>query len=144
MGGNGGWFRNFMNRMANGLRSFMAGRYGTDQLNTALMIAYLALYLISILSGWSILYWVALVLVLVTLFRCLSRQIDRRRAEDAKFLQLVRPVRRKFKNMMARIRDKDHRYFKCPNCKQQMRVPRGKGRITVHCRSCGATFEEKS
>lgn len=129
--------RNFLSR-------FMAGRYGTDQLNTALMIAYLALYLISILSGWSILYWVALVLVLVTLFRCLSRQIDRRRAENAKFLQLVRPVRRKFKNMMARIRDKDHRYFKCPNCKQQMRVPRGKGRITVHCRSCGATFEEKS
>ena len=122
----------------------MAGRYGTDQLNTALMIAYLALYLISILSGWGILYWVALVLVLVTLFRCLSRQIDRRRAENAKFLQLVRPVRRKFKNMMARIRDKEHRYFKCPNCKQQMRVPRGKGRITVHCRSCGATFEEKS
>ena len=129
--------RNFLSR-------FMAGRYGTDQLNTALMIAYLALYLISILSGWSILYWVALVLVLVTLFRCLSRQIDRRRAQNAKFLQLVRPVRRKFKIMMARIRDKDHRYFKCPNCKQQMRVPRGKGRITVHCRSCGATFEEKS
>ena len=122
----------------------MAGRYGTDQLNTALMIAYLALYLISILSGWSILYWVALVLVFVTLFRCLSRQVDRRRTENAKFLQLVRPVRRKFKNLMARIKDKDHRYFKCPNCKQQMRVPRGKGRITVHCRSCGATFEEKS
>ena len=40
--------------------------------------------------------------------------------------------------------DPDHRYFKCPNCGQQMRVPRGKGRITVHCRSCGATFEEKS
>lgn len=129
--------RNFLSR-------FMAGRYGTDQLNTALMITYLALYLISILSGWAVLYWVALVLVFVTLFRCLSRQVDRRRAENTKFLQVVRPVRRKLKNMMARIKDKDHRYFKCPNCKQQMRVPRGKGRITVHCRSCGATFEEKS
>ena len=126
------------------LSRFMAGRYGTDQLNTALMIAYLALYLISIFSGWSVLYWVALVLVLITLFRCLSRQADRRRAENAKFLQLVRPVRHKLKNLTARIKDKDHRYFKCPNCKQQMRVPRGKGRITVHCRSCGATFEEKS
>ena len=38
MGGNGGWFRNFMNRMATGLRSFMAGRYGTDQLNTAILL----------------------------------------------------------------------------------------------------------
>ena len=129
--------RNFLSR-------FMAGRYGTDQLNTTLMFAYLALYLISILTGWDVLYWVALVLVFVTLFRCFSRQVDRRRAENAKFLQLVRPLHRKFKHLRARVRDKDHRYFKCPNCKQQMRVPRGKGRITVHCRSCGATFEEKS
>lgn len=126
------------------LSRFMAGRYGTDQLNTALMVAYLVLYVISIFSRWTVLYWVALVLVFVTLFRSLSRQVDRRRAENAKFLQLVRPVQRKLKGFRTRVKDKDHRYFKCPNCKQQMRVPRGKGRITVHCRSCGATFEEKS
>jgi len=41
-------------------------------------------------------------------------------------------------------RDKEHCYFKCPNCGQQLRVPRGKGKITVTCRSCGAVFEEKS
>ena len=126
------------------LRKFMAGRYGNDQLNLALMVAYLALYLISILTHFTILYWVALVLVIVSLFRCLSRQIERRRAENTRYLQLIRPLQRKTKNLIARVKDKDHRYFKCPNCKQQMRVPRGKGRITVHCRSCGATFEEKS
>jgi len=128
----------------NFLRRFMVGRYGTDQLNNTMVILYLALYLISIITRWSVLYWVALVLVFVSLFRCLSRQIDRRRAENARFLQLVGPMKRKLKNFKVRVRDKDHRYFKCPNCKQQMRVPRGKGRITVHCRSCGATFEEKS
>ena len=126
------------------LSRFMAGRYGTDQLNNTLMVTYLALYLISLFSGWNILYWVALVLLFVTLFRCLSRQVDRRRAENAKFLQLVRPLNRKIKNLKVRLKDREHRYFKCPNCKQQMRVPRGKGRITVHCRSCGTTFEEKS
>ena len=122
----------------------MAGRYGTDQLNNTMIITYVVLYLISIFTRWSVLYWIALVLVFVTLFRTMSRRLDRRRAENAKFLQLVRPLSRKLKNLKVRIRDKDHRYFKCPNCKQQMRVPRGKGRITVHCRSCGATFEEKS
>lgn len=126
------------------LSRFMAGRYGTDQLNNTMIITYVVLYLISIFTRWSVLYWIALVLVFVTLFRTMSRRLDRRRAENAKFLQLVRPLSRKLKNLKVRIRDKDHRYFKCPNCKQQMRVPRGKGRITVHCRSCGATFEEKS
>ena len=126
------------------LSRFMAGRYGTDQLNNTIIITYVVLYLVSIFTRWAVLYWIALVLVFVTLFRTMSRQLDRRRAENAKFLQLVRPLNRKLKNLKVRIRDKDHRYFKCPNCKQQMRVPRGKGRITVHCRSCGATFEEKS
>lgn len=126
------------------LARFMAGRYGADQLNTALILLYVALYLISVFTNWIILYWIALVLVFVTLFRALSRQTERRRAENARYLQLVRPIKRRVKNFSIRIRDREHRYFKCPNCKQQMRVPRGKGRITVHCRSCGATFEEKS
>ena len=126
------------------LSRFMAGRYGNDQLNLALMVAYLALYLISILTHFTILYWVALVLVLVSLFRCFSRKIERRRAENTRYLQLIRPLQRSFKTFRTRVKDRDHRYFKCPNCKQQMRVPRGKGRITVHCRTCGTTFEEKS
>lgn len=126
------------------LSRLMAGRYGTDQFNTALIFLYVALYLISILTHWAVLYWVALVVVFVTLFRTFSRQVERRRAENIRFLQLVRPLQRRLKNFSTRLRDRDHRYFRCPNCKQQMRVPRGKGRITVHCRSCGATFEEKS
>ena len=126
------------------LSRFMAGRYGTDQLNNTMIIAYVVLYLISIFTRWSVLYWIALVLVFVTLFRTMSRQLDRRRAENAKFLQLVRPLNRKLKNLKVRIRDKDHRYFKCPNCSQYLRVPRGKGKITVSCRSCHATFQEKT
>lgn len=126
------------------LRKFMAGRYGNDQLNVTLTVAYLALYLISVITRWTVLYWVALVLVLVSLFRCFSRNTTQRRTENNKYLQLIRPLQQKFRNFCVRVKDKEHRYFRCPNCKQQMRVPRGKGRITVHCRSCGATFEEKS
>ena len=126
------------------LRRFMAGRYGSDQLNLALMVTYLILYLISVITRWAILYWIALVLVIISLLRCLSRRTEQRRAENLKYLQLIRPLKQKTKNLSIRIKDREHRYFRCPSCKQQMRVPRGKGRITVHCRSCGATFEEKS
>jgi predicted RNA-binding Zn-ribbon protein involved in translation (DUF1610 family) len=126
------------------LSRFMAGRYGTDQLNNTMIIAYVVLYLISIFTRWSVLYWIALVLVFVTLFRTMSRQLDRRRAENAKFLQLVRPLNRKLKNLKVRIRDKDHRYFKCPNCGQQLRVPRGKGKLNITCRNCGVSFEKKT
>ena len=123
---------------------FMLGRYGMDQLNIAMMVLYLILYVVFLFTRLAILDILVLVLLFVTLFRMLSRNLDRRRAENARFLQLVRPICRRIKSCRIRMQDREHRYFKCPNCGQQMRVPRGKGRITVHCRSCGATFEEKS
>ena len=126
------------------LARFVSGRYGMDQLNTTMMVTYLVLYLVFAFTGWLVLELIAMVLLIMTLIRMMSRKHDRRRAENAKFLQITRPLTRRVKNLKVRIKDKEHRYFKCPGCGQQMRVPRGKGRITVHCRSCGATFEEKS
>lgn len=126
------------------LSRVMVGRYGGDQLNLTLIVIYLVLYFVAIFTHWVVLDFIAMVLVFITLFRVFSRDVERRRAENVRFLQMVRPIHRKLKSCRTRMQDKEHRYFKCPNCGQQMRVPRGKGRITVHCRSCGATFEEKS
>ena len=123
---------------------FMAGRYGGDQLNLFLIALYLILYVIFLFTRLLVFELAGTVLLVVSLFRSLSRNLPQRRAENTRFLQIVRPIWRKWTGFRARAHDKDHRYFKCPNCGQQMRVPKGKGRITVHCRSCGAAFEEKS
>ena len=128
----------------NALQRFMYGRYGNDQLNMVLVLLSLALYLVFAITSWTFLYAVSFMLMAVALFRCLSRNYDRRRAENGKFLSLVQPVTRWYRLRRTIRRDKDHCYFKCPNCGQQLRVPRGKGRITVTCRGCGASFEEKS
>ena len=126
------------------LSRFMAGRYGGDQLNLFLIVLYLALYVVFRFTRILAFELLGTAALAVSLFRTLSRNIERRRAENARFLQIVRPIWHKWTGFRARAHDKEHRYFKCPNCGQQMRVPRGKGRITVHCRSCGAAFEEKS
>ena len=123
---------------------FMYGRYGQDQLNLFLLVSYLVLYCIFLFTRFVPLYWVSLALLAWTLFRLLSRNAPRRRAENAKFLKLIGPLQRWFHLRRTIYRDKEHCYFKCPHCGQQLRVPRGKGKITVTCRSCGASFEEKS
>lgn len=123
---------------------FMAGRYGGDQLNLFLMALYLTLYVIFLFTRLLVFEILALALITVSIFRSLSRNLERRRAENNRFMQTVRPVVRRWNTFRSRTQDREHRYFKCPNCGQKMRVPRGKGRITVHCRSCGAVFEEKS
>ena len=122
----------------------MYGRCRNDQLNMVLVLLSLALYLVFAVTSWTFLYAVSFMLMAVALFRCLSRNYDRRRAENGKFLSLVQPVTRWYRLRRTIRRDKDHCYFKCPNCGQQLRVPRGKGRITVTCRGCGASFQEKS
>lgn len=126
------------------MAGFMAGRYGEDQLNLFLMALYLTLYVIFLFTRLLVFEVLALALITVSIFRSLSRNLERRRAENNRFMQAVRPVVRRWNTFRARTQDREHRYFKCPNCGQKMRVPRGKGRITVHCRSCGAVFEEKS
>lgn len=128
----------------NTIQRFMYGRYGNDQLNLFLVGLYLVLYLLYVLTRFQVLYLICLVLVFLSLFRLLSRNLSRRREENMKFMKTAGPVIQWVRFRHTTHRDKEHRYFKCPNCGQQLRVPRGKGKITVTCRSCGATFEEKS
>ena len=128
----------------NAIRRFMYGRYGNDQLNLFLVVLYLALYLLFAATRFVPLYWLTVVLIITALFRTLSRNLTRRREESVRFLQAIAPLVRWFRLRRTIRRDKEHRYFKCPNCGQMLRVPRGKGKITVTCRGCGASFQENS
>lgn len=128
----------------NAIQRFMYGRYGNDQLNLFLMSLYLLLYLVFIFVRLTPLYWVSLALLAWVLFRLLSRNINRRQMENAKFMRAAGPLLNWLRLRRTIHRDKEHVYFKCPGCGQQLRVPRGKGKITVTCRGCGASFQEKS
>ena len=128
----------------NALQRFMYGRYGNDQLNLFLMGLYLALYLVYLFVRADLLYLVSFALLAVTLFRMLPRNVERRRRENIWFLRTFKPVLDWLRLRRSARRDKEHVYFKCPNCGQRLRVPRGKGQITVTCRACGASFQEKS
>ena len=128
----------------NWLRRFMYGRYGGDQLSWFLLAVYVLLVVLSGLPHLELLSWLALAVLFWSFYRIFSRQYAKRRAENARFLTLAGPAIRWCKMRRTISRDKEHRYFKCPNCGQYLQVPRGKGKITVNCRNCGMSFEEKS
>lgn len=130
--------------LRNRLQRFMYGRYGSDQLNLFLLGCYLLFLLLSALPGLGLLETISFALAVWALFRMLSRNLTARRAENVKFLNLVGPVLRWNRLQRTILRDKEHRYFKCPTCGQQLRVPRGKGKINVSCRGCGSSFQKKS
>lgn len=130
--------------MRNAIQRFMYGRYGTDQFGQFLFGTAVVLTILNLLLHSSLLLLLADVVIFYALFRMLSRNTYKRREENAKFLKKANPAIKWLRMQQTIRKDKDHRYFKCPNCAQYLRVPRGKGKITVTCRSCGASFQEKS
>ena len=134
--------------MRNFFRKVMYGRYGYDQLNLFLLILCLICWILSsflknemVSSLFSILGYI---LILFSLFRSFSRNYDRRRNENNKFLSLTSPITRSLRQKRAQTCDRDHKYFRCPSCGQLLRVPKGKGKISISCRNCGATFQKKN
>lgn len=126
------------------LSRFMQGRYGNDRLNQVLMIAALVCMVLSFL-GLNIFYTIALILMVYAYFRMFSRKIYQRAAENQKYLQQEMKLRNWFagqKRLLAQR--KTHHIYKCPSCKQKLRVPRGRGRIEIRCKKCGTTFIKKS
>lgn len=123
------------------LRRQMMGRYGGDQLNFALIILSLIL---NFIPFW-VLRYVSLVILAWAVFRMLSRNIYRRQQENRVFLKVWFPVQRFFKKLFGRRPDaKTHRRFRCPKCKQEVRVPRNLGKISITCPKCGEKFIKKT
>jgi DNA-directed RNA polymerase subunit RPC12/RpoP len=127
---------------------FMQGRYGSygaDSLNRFLLAGALVAMIVSLFTRWNVLYGIALAALIYSYFRMLSRNYTRRYAENQVFLKYTMGIRRFFtkqKNVMSQR--KTHHIYKCPGCKQKIRVPKGKGKIAVRCPKCGMEFIKKS
>ena len=131
--------------MGNWFRRFMLGRYGPDHLGVFTLILSVVLTLIGGLTGWWFISIPAYILVIITIFRMFSRNIPRRRAENDRFLKYWWPVRTKIVNFWKELKSRqEYKYFRCPDCKNKLRVPRGKGKIKVTCPRCGSRFEKKT
>ncbi len=131
-------------------RRFMYGRYGNDQLNNCILIVALALGVASWFTRGAANLAVCLLQVIMLVFwalRAFSRNHFNRRKENGAFLSLKNKAKSKLSSLTAFFRracDRKHKYFKCPNCKSRLRVPRGRGEITVTCPKCRNRFDKKS
>lgn len=137
----------FFQKMGNALSRFMYGRNGVDQLGWASLVLVLLLDTVELIvrskseTARMILSTVSFLVMVWILFRIFSRNLPKRRKENAWFLtKIVNPV----KNRKARSQDKDHKYFTCPQCRTICRVPRGKGKIIITCPKCGSSIHGKS
>lgn len=134
-------------RLREKLARFMYGRNGSDQLNIGLCVVYLVLMIVMMfVRNYTIPSYIVsaleFALVVVLLWRMLSKNVYKRRAENAKFLRFWGKIKAEAKLTRDRFRDiKTNRYRKCPDCRAILRLPNKKGSHDVRCPKCGKSFK---
>ena len=159
-------------RLMDRFRQFMIGRYGSDQLNIALLVLYLILSIVLSFTGSLVVLVLGYVMFFLIFFRMFSKNIPKRYAENQKFMKIYGPIRNKLSGgkkssgyygqnpynnpygtsySTAKKRshgkpktDKNHKIFQCGKCGQMIRVPKGKGKIAITCPNCKQEFIKRT
>ena len=126
-----------MGKIKQKLLQFMVGRYGTDKLNMVILTAGVIISIVAMFMPFPLtkllLTMLSYVLMFWAIFRCFSRNTYKRYQENRKYLM-----------WLDKLKDRQHKYFSCPRCRQPVRVPRGKGKIAIKCPKCGEKFIKKT
>lgn len=138
---------------------FLQNTYGFDLLSTFLI------FLSSILNIWSLTRALGYLILIYAIYRAFSKNIYKRRQEYNIFYTYVNKLFNKFgKSLPYNLpvlnlnnltlvfnktkywynQQKQYKITSCPNCKQKLRLPRGKGKILVTCKKCSTKFDFKT
>ncbi len=143
----------------NWFRNKMMGRYGGDELNFAIIIISLIVGFFPYIETKVL----SIILIVLAILRMFSKNFVARRKENAVFMKFWGPValwfkrtfgnsaskqaaaaQRKAKEQAKKSEAQTHKRYKCPKCKQEVRVPKGKGTIMITCPKCGEKFKRKT
>ena len=121
---------------------FMNGRNGMDELARAESWVVMILLVVSIFTRSAILDILAIGLMIHMYFRVFSRNVNKRYAENQKYLSVSAKYRswfQKEKRMMSQR--KDYHIYSCPGCGQKIRIPRGGfKKVEIECPKCHTKF----
>lgn len=135
----------WMDKMRYRFARMMYGRYGIDQLGRSLSTLVLVMLVVSLFWRNWIFTGVTFALLIWMYMRIFSKRFDWRRKENEWYLRCTRPLRRMVSDFYLKLRDgRRYRYYHCPNCGQRLRVPKGRGNITVTCPKCRTRFDARS
>ena len=127
---------------------FMTGRNGADNLSRAVSVVVIVLLVVSLFfhgEAARVLWIIAVLGMVYVYFRMFSRNVYKRREENAKYLRATAGARTYFRGLRERwSQRRDYKFFRCPSCRTLLRVPKGKGKIKVVCRKCGNSFIKKT
>lgn len=137
--------KEWMAQIRQNIQRWMIGRYGTDEFSVFLLRAALVVMLLACFPRIGFLSWLAWTMAIIAIYRSCSKKITARSRERDWFLANTSKIRGKMQPYKRMWKErKTHRYFRCPNCKSFVRVPKGKGKIEITCTKCRNKMIRKS
>ena len=137
--------RNFWENLKNKLAYWMQGRYGNDELNNAIFVAFIVLWVVSLITKSRVFYLIGLVLLGYSLYRSFSRDHYKRSNERLWFLKQTERIKKLPGQIKMRWEQRNtHKFYRCKRCGVTIRVPKGKGQIEITCPKCGNKFIERT
>ena len=131
--------------MRDKLYRFMQGRYGVDDLYRFLVCLALLGMVLNWLFRSQLLSFAVTLILIYAVYRVLSRNHSARYTENQKYLNATAKFRYWFDQQKKLMEErKYHHIYTCPKCRQKIRIPRGKGKISIHCPKCNTDFVKKS
>lgn len=123
------------------LSRFMYGRNGQDELVMASYMTGMLLYILGAIVKNSYVMSAAVVLFLYGMFRCYSKNLDRRRRENQAFRRFIYKPLNYIAMLRMRVKyRKTHKYYMCCECGQVIRVPKTGHKIRITCPKCRNQF----
>lgn len=131
--------------MKDWIRKMMVGRYGVDRFALAIVTVSVLVSLLGQMLEFLLLSALAMILAVWAAYRMLSKNIDQRKKEERIFMAYANNIRSFFTGSIRSLQDsKTHHHYKCPECSQKIRVPKGRGKIAITCPKCHTEFVKKS
>lgn len=127
-----------------GFDRWMARHNGPDAISRVLLVVAAILTGVGLFMRIIPIIGLALIVLLVVLWRIMSTNIIARRKEESGLLNHSGFLRPWLANpVAARAEHKMYVHVKCPTCGQKARLPRGVGKVIVTCPSCGDQYLKK-
>lgn len=143
--------KKYINMFREDMRYVMSRRCGLDELNNFIMLIGFIFVIIALFTHKWIFVLFGAIFVTLCYMRVFSTNIDKRKTENDVYMRYMGKVVRSadyikliVKMKIRSIRDKEYIYFVCSSCKQVIRVPKGKNKVSVRCPKCGATFVKRT
>lgn len=137
--------KSWLRSLGSKAQSFMYGRYGLDELSNFLLLVGLVCIIAGLFAYPGFFGGLAMALYLVSMFRAFSKNTTKRQREREGYLRMTEPLRNWYALQKRKFSERrTHKFYKCPQCKAPLRVPKGKGKIKIRCPKCGAEIIKKT